>query len=82
MPKTKLTLTPNPAALKVTLSADPPVMNVRILLYNSTGLLLKTLGPVSGSTFAFDADDLSPGLYVVQLVGNDHATSAIPLVVQ
>ncbi len=59
---------PNPFVDQTTISFGKSVVNATIILRNALGQTIMQNTNLSGATFVLQRDELSPGLYVVQLI--------------
>lgn len=72
---------PNPFSSETTLKTDNVFHNATLLIYNSIGRTIKKIKNISGQTFTLFRDNLSSGLYFVQIKEGDKIYSGKLLIV-
>ncbi|NVO04210.1 MAG: T9SS type A sorting domain-containing protein, partial [Bacteroidetes bacterium] len=63
----QLAIYPNPFSSQTVLQTDNIVKNATLTVYNSFGQIVKQIKNISGQTIIFHRDNLSSGLYFIQL---------------
>ena len=67
---TQLKIFPNPASTNVTVTFGNPVNNYDLRIINISGQTVLTRKSLSNSTYTFDINELSSGLYFVEISSN------------
>jgi hypothetical protein len=65
--KLSVTIFPNPFSSEMTLQSDKYFKNATLTLYNVQGQQVKRINNISGQTFTLHRDNLSHGMYFLQL---------------
>jgi hypothetical protein len=73
--KSSLTIFPNPFSIQTTLQTDKALKDATLTLYNALGQQARQVNNISGLTLTLHRDNLTSGLYYLQLT-QDHQTIA------
>lgn len=67
----ELSIYPNPFSTQTTLVSSNVLTDATFIVYNSFGQQVKQIQNISGHTITFHRNDLTSGLYFIQLIEND-----------
>lgn len=79
--KQTIKISPNPFASQTTLQTDKTLANATLALYNSLGQQVKQIVNISGQTVTLHRDNLSSGLYYLQLTQDNQTIASDKLVI-
>lgn len=72
---------PNPFSLQTSLHADKALSNATLIIYNSTGQAVKQFNNISGQDITIYREELTHGLYYIQLAIENKIISTKKLIV-
>lgn len=72
---------PNPFSLETTLQINKVLKDATLTVYNMYGQQVKQLTNISGETFTFNRDNLTNGVYFIQLFEDSHLISINKIVI-
>jgi hypothetical protein len=81
LPKHTFTILPNPFASQTTLRTDKALANATLTLYNALGQQVKQVNNINGQTLTLNRDNLSSGLYYLQLLQDNQTIATDKLVI-
>ncbi|MFT6502071.1 MAG: hypothetical protein ACJASQ_002196 [Crocinitomicaceae bacterium] len=76
-----LDIYPNPFSVETSLHTNENLKEASLIIYNSNGQIVKQIENISGQTFTVNRDNLSRGLYFVNLVQNSEVLAASKLII-
>lgn len=79
--KNSITCYPNPFSTQTTLLTDIFLKNATMLVYNSVGLQVKQIKNISGQTLTLQRDNLSSGLYYLQIIQDNKILTTDKLII-
>lgn len=80
-PITTIRFSPNPFKTELTINSDVNLENVTLKLYNSLGQIVKNIQNINGNQLVIDRDNLTSGLYFIELFQNDKVVLTTKIVV-
>ncbi|MBN2727974.1 MAG: T9SS type A sorting domain-containing protein [Bacteroidales bacterium] len=82
MPTYSFTPFPNPFCMQTTLVSERELHNATLTIYNCFGQIVKRIEAVSGQTITLNRDNLTNGIFWVQITENNHILGTITIVVE
>lgn len=79
--KNPINIFPNPFSIQTTIETYKPLKNATLNLYNLQGQLVKQIKNISGQTIIISRDNLSNGLYKLQLTQDNQTIATDKLVI-
>lgn len=76
-----ISIYPNPFSFSTTLQSDNLFQNVNLTVYNTYGQIVKQINNLSGKTIVFQRDNLTRGLYLLQLTQDNKVITTDKLVI-
>ncbi len=77
---TNITVFPNPSSSSFTIKSSQILNNATLTLFNSIGLVVKQIKNICGQTYILQRDNLSTGIYFLQLIQNNKILSKEKLI--
>ena len=76
-----LDIYPNPFSVETSLHTNENLKDASLIFYNSNGQIVKQIENISGQTFTVNRDNLSRGLYFVNLLQNSEVLATSKLII-